>query len=147
MNDTATLQVGQRLEALAMPAIAHAQAVAYASASLDDNAIHLDAEVARKVGFASPVAHGTLLIAKLEQATRHWCPGMIISRLSIRFVRPLLIDQEFQIDGRVAARDTAGERQGFIIRLVARGLDEKPLCLADVTVRKMPSDMPPPQAS
>lgn len=57
----------------------------FAAASGDHNPLHLDAEVARAMGFDSPVVHGMLTMAHAGRLfTQHFGPGSVL-RLQTRF--------------------------------------------------------------
>ena len=66
---------------------------AYARAARDPNPLHLDAQVARRSGFDSAIAHGMLVLALVSEAMsaacgRRWPEG---GSLKIRWREPALI--------------------------------------------------------
>lgn len=83
-----TLAKGDKLTALVKPPITREQLNAYAEASLDNNPIHLDDEVAKKAGLPGVIAHGMLTMAFfgefLHQTLEECGPGQI-KEMSCRF--------------------------------------------------------------
>ena len=67
-------ETGQKLKALAKPAITREQLRAYAGASGDPNPIHLDEAFAKEAGFPSVIAHGMLSMAFLGDHLRYNFP-------------------------------------------------------------------------
>jgi len=69
------------------------QATRYAEASLDDNPIHLDAEVAKMGGLPGVILHGLCTMAFTSRAfVEQACGGdsRRLARLSVRFSKPVL---------------------------------------------------------
>jgi acyl dehydratase len=80
------IEVGQELEPMVKPAIEKVQLVRYAGASGDFNMIHIDDEIARKVGLPSRIAHGMLSMGFLAQyAGQLVGTNGFVSRLKVRF--------------------------------------------------------------
>jgi acyl dehydratase len=80
------IEVGQELEPIVKPAIEKVQLVRYAGASGDFNMIHIDDEIARKVGLPSRIAHGMLSMGFLAQyAGQLVGTNGFVSRLKVRF--------------------------------------------------------------
>ena len=94
---------------------------AYARAARDPNPLHLDAQVARRSGFDSTIAHGMLVLALLSEVMsnafgRRWAEG---GALKIRWRAPALIpatvtaraELRSHVDG-VATYDVVCEDEG-----------------------------------
>jgi acyl dehydratase len=89
----------------------------YAAASGDDNPIHLDRELARRVGLPGPPVHGMLLMSRFVPALAVWRPDLKLIRLSSKFLRPIYVSETGELSGRVAQILT-GEPTQFLLRLM-----------------------------
>jgi acyl dehydratase len=89
-----TSAAGESLPSLQKPPVTREQLQRYADASGDHNPIHLDDEVARRVGLDGVIAHGMLSMAFLGQFITQQLqpiPDAYITYLHVRFnsmVRP-----------------------------------------------------------
>ncbi len=77
--------VGDKLPALALPAINRTTLALYAGASGDHNPIHIDIDFARKSRMPDVFAHGMLSAAYLGRLLTGWVPQTAVRKLSIRF--------------------------------------------------------------
>ena len=118
---------GDRLDEIATASFEADAIAAYASASGDDNPLHLDAGVARQAGFAAPLAHGMLVMAAFEPALRDWRPDLRIARIAAKFVQPILAGEVARISGRVIRP----EGEGVLMRLLAQGPARAPAIIAE----------------
>jgi acyl dehydratase len=110
--------VGEVLEGFALGEITQAEVDAYVAASGDDNPLHRDAELARSVGLAGIPVPGMLIMAQLARCARGWPRAGKVTKLSARFVSPVIVGNGVEIGGRVVAMDDAtGEA---ILRLTAK---------------------------
>ncbi|MAA99618.1 MAG: hypothetical protein CMN87_03110 [Stappia sp.] len=127
--------VGTTFEPTRLTIIDAEAVAAYARASGDNNPIHLDEAAAKKAGLDGPIAHGMLMMGRLEAPVREWLPGWRITRLQVRFMRPLAVGGGLSIAGRVAKADTRGTSAHLILRLMLRDGDGNPLAVgeADLT--------------
>jgi acyl dehydratase len=112
----------------------------YAAASGDDNPIHLDPELARRVGLPAPLVHGMLLMSRFVPALTIWRPDLALIRLSSKFLRPIFIDEPGELSGRVAQitpGDSSGKPTKFLLRLMMHN-EKRELALVGeaVTIRK-----------
>ena len=104
-----------------------ADLAAYAAASGDDNPLHLDPAIAAKAGLAAPPIHGMLIMACLEPTLRAWRPEATLTKLSAKFVEPVLIGETFEVTGKVVQ---AAPGAAAVVRLnVKRG--PALVCLAE----------------
>ena len=78
-----------------------ATVLAYADASADHNPLHTDAALAAKAGLARPPIHGMLIMGCFETFLARWRPGATIRKLSAKFIRPVLVDESFEISAKV----------------------------------------------
>lgn len=83
----------------------------YASASGDDNPIHLSDQAARDAGLPGVIAHGMLTMGLAARALDTWAggPGRVRD-LACRFVKPLVVPDDAEgvlvrVDGTVTAVD------------------------------------------
>ena len=107
-----------------------ADLAAYAAASGDDNPLHLDPAIAARAGLAAPPIHGMLIMACLEPSLRAWRPEAILTKLSAKFVEPVLTGETFEVTGKVVQ---AAPGAPAVVRLtVKRG--PKLVCLAEAFV-------------
>ncbi len=134
MSVPAPLEVGLRFAPIEYPAFDWDLVNEYAQAALDDNVIHLDADIASAAGFEAPIVHGMLVYARFEQAARLWCPGMQVKQLVTQFAKPLLQGEAFSLKGHIVAIRGDGNDRQIVIRAVSVKEDGKPFCISDVTV-------------
>lgn len=81
-----TVQVGDRLPDLALPAISRTTLALFAGGSGDHNPIHLDLDVARSAGLDDVFAPGMLSMAYLGRLLTDWLPQERIRSFGVRFV-------------------------------------------------------------
>lgn len=80
-----TIQVGDQLPPLALPAINRTTLALYAGASGDHNPVHIDLDFARKARMPDVFAHGMLSTAYLGRLVSNWVPQQQLRRLAVRF--------------------------------------------------------------
>ncbi|MBI3544585.1 MAG: MaoC family dehydratase N-terminal domain-containing protein [Deltaproteobacteria bacterium] len=99
-----TLTKGSRFSPLVKPAITREQLKSYAEASLDNNLIHLDDDVAKKAGLPGVIAHGMLTMAFfgefLHQALGE-AGGGRVGELSCRFKAMVFPGDVVTVNGTV----------------------------------------------
>lgn len=106
---------------------------AYAAVSGDDNPIHLDEDIAHRIGLAAPPVHGMLLMSCFAPALAAWRRDLRIAQFSGKFVHPLLRGESAEISGRVVqSHDGAAPRA--IMRLMAHSQQRALLILAEATL-------------
>ncbi len=133
-----SMSVGDDLPALAI-ALDRADLARYASASGDDNPIHLDDTHAQGVGLPGVIAHGMLVMGMAARVVTQWLadPGAIVS-YDAGFLRPVPVPLTGPVhltvtgsiatklpDGLVAIRIRASCNQANVLKravLVARVL-------------------------
>ncbi len=105
---------------------------AYALASGDDNPLHVDPAIAARAGLPRPPIHGMLIMGCFETYLRDWRPGIIVSKLSAKFIRPVPVGDGIAVSGKVVrvAADAPA-----VLRLTVRGESGVDLvCLAEAFV-------------
>jgi len=123
-------EVGTRLPECTAGPFTGAELAAYAQISGDANPLHLDSELARKVGLAAPPVHGMLLLAAFEPALQKWRPDLRIARLSGRFTHPVLEGEPVTLSGRVV-RVSGGDVPQILVRLMANGTSREPAIVGE----------------
>jgi acyl dehydratase len=107
--------------------------VRYALVSGDDNPLHLDPEAAKAAGLAGPPVHGMLMLSCFEPLIMGWRRDLFITRLSAKFLRPLLAGEGIRVLGRVL-RSQKVPKLELVLRLTARGPNDDLVILAEATV-------------
>ena len=79
------VKIGDKLPALALPALNRTTLALYAGASGDHNPIHIDIDFARKARMPDVFAHGMLSAAYLGRLLTGWVPQSQVRNVSIRF--------------------------------------------------------------
>ena len=79
------VKIGDKLPALALPAINRTTLALYCGASGDHNPIHIDIDFARKSRMPDVFAHGMLSAAYLGRLLTAWVPQTALRNVSIRF--------------------------------------------------------------
>lgn len=104
---------------------------AYATASGDDNPLHVDPAIAAKAGLARPPIHGMLIVGCFQSFLEGWRPDVRVRKLTAKFVRPVLVGDSISVSGKVV-QATAGEPA--IIRIVVKDGAGTPVCLGEAFV-------------
>jgi acyl dehydratase len=107
----------------------------YAAASLDDNPIHTDIEVARANGLPNVIAHGMMVMGKFELAITGWRSDAQISHLSATFLQPLIAGRSIALTGRIVKLPKSKVGEISILRLVATTDQNEVVCLSEASVR------------
>ena len=82
---TPSIQVGDRLPTLTLPAVDRATLALFGGASGDHNPIHIDLDFARRSGMPDVFAQGMLGMAWLGRLLTQWVPQSRIRRYDARF--------------------------------------------------------------
>jgi len=126
-------KVGDRLPPRTFHRFDLADLQRYASASGDDNPIHLDVALARQAGLEAPPVHGMLLMSCFEPTLEAWRPDLVLQRLSARFLRPVFAGESVEISGRVA-EVRRGETLRVLLRLLAHSERREIVIIAEATL-------------
>lgn len=114
---SAPIQRGEAIAAATFGPFTAADLAAYASASGDDNPLHLDPALAEKAGLAAPPIHGMLIMAQLEPYLRAWRPDVPVRKMSTKFVEPVLAGETFEVTGKVVQAQPGAPA---VVRLTVR---------------------------
>jgi acyl dehydratase len=126
-------KVGDKMPVRAFGPFLQEDLNAYAVASGDDNPIHLDADLARRLGLEAPPVQGMLVMSCFKPAIAAWRRDLRVAQLSAKFAQPLLRGDHVEISGRVVqARD--GEQPQAIMRLMAHSGQKALVVLAEATL-------------
>ena len=131
--DQGWLKVGDKLPPQIFGPFEQHHLAAYAQASGDDNPLHLDPEVARRVGLPAPPVHGMLAMSCLAPAIAAWRGDLRLARLAAKFVQPLLAGDPLEISGRVVQVQGGGEPCA-VMRLMAHGERRALVILAEASL-------------
>jgi acyl dehydratase len=106
-----TVQVGDELPALLLPAVDRTTLALFCGASGDHNAIHIDIDVARRAGMPDVFAQGMLGMAWLGRLLTHWVPQSRLRRFDARFQGITHLGNAMRCGGRVVEKlEHNGER-------------------------------------
>ncbi len=113
-----------------------AAVLAYAAASHDSNPLHTDPALAAKAGLPRPPIHGMLIMGCFESYLARWRPGATIRKLSAKFIRPVLVDESFEISAKVvqATPGTPAVLRLTVKREAAAGAEADLVCLGEAFV-------------
>ena len=108
--------------------VSSAEISQFASATGDDNRVHMDVRYAREVGMADRVAHGILVQGLMSTACTRWCERNDLRILSygwdqVRFVRPVLLGDT--ITAAYALADPADTGRKRMARADAHNQDDE----------------------
>ena len=106
-----SVQVGELLPALELPAVDRGMLALFAGASGDHNPIHIDTDFARRSGMPDVFAHGMLGMAWLARLLTRWTPQAGLRRFDVRFQGITHLGNAIRGQGRVVEKlEQAGER-------------------------------------
>jgi acyl dehydratase len=111
----------------------------YALASGDDNPLHLDPAEAKRAGLPGTPVQGMLMLFYFEPFIRAWRSDVVITRLSAKFLRPVLAGEGICLSGRVM-RSQNGPPAELILRLFARAPGNELAILGEAVVRRKLAD-------
>lgn len=115
--------VGEALSPLVKAPITQEQLRRYADASGDHNPIHLDEEVARRVGLDSVIAHGMLSMAFLGQFLEQQLsgiPGSFVARLNVRYISMVRLGDTITCEGVVKEHTASDGRETITVECWAQ---------------------------
>lgn len=78
----------------------------FADLTGDDNPIHVDSGYAKDTRFGKPIVHGVLLLGIISKVLGREFPGhgSIAVALSCRFLRPVPVDSEIEVEVKIAEK-------------------------------------------
>lgn len=99
-----TVQIGDELPALTLPAVNRTTLALFGGASGDHNPIHIDTDFARKAGMPDVFAHGMLGMAWVGRMVTDWVPQAQLRRYDVRFAGITHLGHVIRCSGRVAEK-------------------------------------------
>ena len=104
MNTFESLQLGDSCKVMRFVSTDDVQT--FATLTGDDNPIHVDPAYARDTRFGKPIAHGVLLLGIISKVLGRDFPGhgSIAVALSCRFLRPVPVDSEIEVEVKIAEK-------------------------------------------
>lgn len=135
MSGAGLPSVGERVPEWRIGPFDAAALEAYAAASGDRNPLHLDAALARAIGFPAPPVHGMKLLAAFEPMLAAWRRDLFLARLAGKFVQPVLRGEEVTLTGRVLR---ASWQEGVLVRLLAHGEQRAPAIVGEALLTAPP---------
>lgn len=106
-----SVQVGDSLPTLALPAVDRVTLALFAGASGDHNPIHLDPDFARSAGMPDVFAHGMLGMAWLGRLLTRWTPQANLRRFDVRFQGITQLGNAISCRGRVVEKLLVGDER------------------------------------
>ncbi len=106
-----SVQVGDALPPLQLPAVDRTTLALFAGASGDHNPIHIDIDVARRSGMPDVFAQGMLGMAWVGRLLTSWAPQAQLRRFDVRFQGITHLGNAMRCTGRVVEKlEVGGER-------------------------------------
>jgi acyl dehydratase len=99
-----TVQVGDELPPLQLPAVDRTTLALFAGASGDHNPIHIDTDVARRAGMPDVFAQGMLGMAWVARLITNWAPQTQLRRFDVRFQGITHLGNAMRCSGRVVEK-------------------------------------------
>ena len=96
-----TIQVGDSLPPLSLPAVNRTVLALFAGASGDHNRVHIDLDFARAAGMPDVFAHGMLSMAWLGRLLTHWVGQERIRSFGVRFTGITHLGHQITCTGKV----------------------------------------------
>lgn len=107
-----SVQVGDQLPPLQLPAVDRTRLALFAGASGDHNPIHIDTDMARRSGMPDVFAQGMLGMAWLGRLLTGWAPQAQLRRFDVRFQGITHLGNAMRCSGRVIEKiEAEGERR------------------------------------
>ena len=102
-----SIQVGDTLPPLDLPAVNRTMLALFAGASGDHNPIHIDIDFARKAGMPDVLAHGMLGMAWLGRLLTNWAPPSQLRSFAVRFQGVTHLANTIHCSGQIAEKRDA----------------------------------------
>jgi acyl dehydratase len=89
------------------------------------HSIHTDPEWARKKGFKAPLAQGMMSTAYVSQLMMQFAGAGFVKggRMSVSFIKPVLVGDTLTVRGRVKSREAEGERTRVTVEVWCENQD------------------------
>lgn len=102
--DFDSVQVGDQLPALQLPAVDRTMLALFAGASGDHVPLHIDIDFARRAGMPDVFAHGMLGMAWIGRLLTRWVPQARLRRFDVRFGGITHLGNAITCTGRVVEK-------------------------------------------
>jgi len=112
-----TVQVGDALPTVQLPAVNRTTLALFAGASGDHNPIHIDTDMARRSGMPDVFAQGMLGMAWLGRVLTQWAPQSRLRHFEARFQGITHLGNAMTCSGRVSAKSERNGERGVTIEL------------------------------
>ncbi|WP_398496690.1 MaoC/PaaZ C-terminal domain-containing protein [Variovorax sp.] len=112
-----TVQVGDELPAVQLPAVNRGTLALFAGASGDHNPIHIDTDMARRSGMPDVFAQGMLGMAWLGRVLTQWAPQSRLRHFEARFQGITHLGNAMRCSGRIAEKTERNGERGVRIEL------------------------------
>ncbi len=112
-----TVQVGDELPAVQLPAVNRTTLALFAGASGDHNPIHIDTDMARRSGMPDVFAQGMLGMAWLGRVLTQWAPQCRLRHFEARFQGITHLGNAMRCSGRIAEKTERNGERGVRIEL------------------------------
>ncbi|SFO47917.1 Acyl dehydratase [Variovorax sp. PDC80] len=112
-----TVQVGDALPAVQLPAVNRGTLALFAGASGDHNPIHIDTDMARRSGMPDVFAQGMLGMAWLGRVLTQWAPQSRLRHFEARFQGITHLGNAMRCSGRIAEKTERNGERGVRIEL------------------------------
>jgi acyl dehydratase len=107
-----SIEVGDTLPPLTLPAVNRTTLALFAGASGDHNAIHIDTDYARRANVPDVFAHGMLSMAWLGRLLTSWVEQRQLRAFGVRFVGITQLGHVVTCTGKVTGKfEAEGERR------------------------------------
>jgi len=117
-----SVQVGDVLPALELPAIDRATLALFAGASGDHNPIHIDTDFAHRAGMPDVFAHGMLGMAWVGRLLTRWAPQARLCRFDVRFQGITHVGDAITCRGQVVEKLQLGDER--CVRVEVQSADQ-----------------------
>ncbi|MES2247874.1 MAG: MaoC/PaaZ C-terminal domain-containing protein [Pseudomonadota bacterium] len=112
-----TVQVGDELPPVQLPAVDRTALALFAGASGDHNPIHIDTDMARRSGMPDVFAQGMLGMAWLGRVLTQWAPQSRLRHFEARFQGITHLGNAMRCSGRIAQKTERNGERGVRIEL------------------------------
>jgi acyl dehydratase len=103
-----SINVGDALPPLTLPALTRATLALFAGASGDHNPIHIDSDAAREAGLPDVIGHGMLTMSWLGRLLTGWAPQRDLREFGVRFTALTRVGERITCTGRVTKKLVRG---------------------------------------
>lgn len=134
----ATVNVGDTLPVLELPAINRTTLALFAGASGDHNQIHIDTDYARKAGMVDVFAHGMLSMAYLGRLLMQWVDQRQLRSFGVRFTGITHLGHKISCSGKVVEKFEADGEQRVKLEIETRNQYGETKIVGDAVVSLTP---------